>query len=410
MARRVSLFITCFSPSSGARPFPVKNTKTGHPAVDATDQLFEYMTKANLTLGLFPDNWLKKITTLPPKGKRTTRTHQPDWSACWVLGKICYFYRSGSRIVDGQMVRQKKFASDLWNLCVTELAEQCDLTPRAVRYILDRLEQHGLIKCHKRFEGPTGRKGTYLYIELFVDKVAKITFLKPDHGKYISPAQEADFPTPGNGLHHHRKPVSYQSLDSGKKTPKEKTNKQKEFVRSRPSDSSQGASAPRTPAPTNSKPEPQAKAEGKLMEFDRQITAKQAELDRLKEEHHRLLMSDYESDEDYLRNESQRKKVNERMSDLRSEIVDLKSALKAAREDEEEEARQQEMLTPEFQAGELAKVVEYAPKLHQAHFGEPLPQYDRSKVAAVLAQLSDEGWYQPAMQFIGRLALAWRRI
>jgi DNA-binding transcriptional ArsR family regulator len=421
----------------------MKTTKTGHPVVDAVDQLFSFVKEANLTFAHFPDNWLHKITT---------KSHEPDWSACRVLGEICYFYRSGTKVIDGQIVPCKKFAADLWHLCVTDLAEKLNLTPRAVRYALERLEgaklKPKLIKCHPRFDGPTGKKGRYLYIELFVDKIAEITFLKPDQRKYISSLGEAHFPTKGSTLPHQRKPTSYQNKDSVTKTPKEKTNKQKKtFVRYRPSDSSQGATPSEPPAgrrpdreaDEKAKPEPKAapkvqsdkskdfsgvkakaptpKAAG--MEYAGLIKQKQAELDRLKEERDRLksnlsevldLPEGEESDELYRQTTNQQREVEEQMSALRAAIVELQVKSKAAKEEEEERAMKAEMLTPEFQAKQLAKVMEYAPKLHQAHFGETLPDYDRRRVAEVLAQLSEEGWYQPAMQFIGRLALSWRRI
>jgi hypothetical protein len=361
---------------------------TGHPAVDAVDRLFTEINEKKLPVFHFPANWslvLKEITDV------------------LVLSEIVYWHRPAYN-ADG--TPRKKFSADLYHLRIPDLAQKLGVSRDAIRCALVRIEDLGLIKRIIRYEDSKGRKGTYCFIELFVDKLHAMTFLETDPSLSASvppPCEQAapllgDKGTPSLS-------ASVQKQDSRQKTPKENTDRQGKSVGLRPADSNRGATPPEPPA--GRKPSPVTAESDKLAKV---IEDKQAEFDRLKEEHDRLIKSDVESDEDYLRNKSQRLKVTEQMSDLSADLANLKSARKAAREQEQEEARADEMLTPESQAAELAKVVECAPKMYEAHFGQPLPEYDRSNVSAVLAQLVNEGSCDPALEFLCKLALAWRRI
>ena len=136
---------------------------TGNAIVDA-------MGTINVTGNIVPLSWFKKITY---------DSGRPDYAGAMILADLVYWYRP-SKIVDensGNIRWKKKFKSDLVQMGYAQIQERFNLTHNQAAAALSRLEKLGLLKRHFRtlLIGGT-RCNNVMYLEIFPDKIAEITY------------------------------------------------------------------------------------------------------------------------------------------------------------------------------------------------------------------------------------------
>lgn len=156
----------------------------GHTGIESVDKLY----RAPLTGNLVPPAWCHKI--VGENGK-------PNMNAVMILAEIMYWYRPKVAYIEGDqndVQLKKKFKADLLQLSYRKIMNKFNLSKDQCKRALDLLENMGLIKRHYRMiTADDGTKyNNVMYIELFTDKLLKLTCDETYDPSVIEPHRVCD--------------------------------------------------------------------------------------------------------------------------------------------------------------------------------------------------------------------------